>query len=441
LPGDKPLIADDVHRDLSRRFRMTRIHMVTGLAFLGPAWLSLIHAAEAITRGEWHHPSLLAAIHLFVVGYASNVVCGAILQIVPVVFQGRLYSIRLAYIQFVFMVLGSFSIPVGFLAKQWQIVTAGGTSVLIAFVLLFWNLGQTARTLKKRTEALGVMATFVFLFVTVLLGLGMASGNPPIDRVTLPVHIVIGVTGWFTTLILVLSPRLISFFVSSHSKKLRRSRPEFLLLAGISLVAIGFVLRVEGTVASLAMVMFLGGWILYFTGYLQLLINLYRHFRNRRRKEVEWTLKWIVGGLYGGILVLGVWAIVFTGFVQKWMLASSSLMDRITLSVTLLVIFGFLQWMIGAYMAKIMPFLRRMGRYSHGSAPETDQARKIRPPGVWDMLPRTPIVLALLGFAIGVVSLTAGVLIGQESLTLTGATTGTAAWVLYTAAMVVMYGR
>lgn len=435
------MIAADVHRGLSRRFRMTRIHMVTGLAFLGPAWLSLIHAAEAITRGEWHHPSLLAAIHLFVVGYASIVVYGAILQIVPVVFQGRLYSIRLAYIQFVFMVLGSFSIPVGFLAKQWHIVTAGGTSVLIAFALLFWNLGQTARTLKKRTEALGVMATFVFLFVTVLLGLGMASGYPPIGRATLPVHIVIGVTGWFTTLILVLSPRLISFFVSSHSKKLRRSRPEFPLLAGMPLVAIGFVLRVEGTVASLATGMFVGGWILYFTGYLQLLINLYRHFRNRRSKEVEWTLKWIVGGLYGGILVLGVWAIVFTGFVKKWMLASSPLLDRITLSVTLLVIFGFLQWMIGAYMAKIMPFLRRMGRYSHGSAPETDQARKIRPPGVRDILPRTPIVLALLGFAIGVVFLTAGVLIGQEALTLTGAATGTAAWVLYTAAMVVMYGR
>ena len=40
------------------------------------------------------------------------------------------------------------------------------------------------------------------------------------------------------------------------------------------------------------------GWILYLIGYARLLVDLYRHFLNRRRQEVEWVLKWILGGLY-----------------------------------------------------------------------------------------------------------------------------------------------
>ena len=427
---DKSSVAANVHRSLAQRFRITRIYMVTGLAFLGPAWFSLIRASEAITQGQWHDPSLLAAIHLFVVGYALTVVHGAILQIVPVVFQGRLHSIRLGYIQYVFMVLGSFSFPVGFLTKQWNIVAAGGISVLVAFLLLFWNLVQTARTLKKRTEALGTMVTFLFLLATAILGIGMALGYPLVGRATLPLHMVIGITGWFTTLVVVLSPRLMSFFVSSHYKKLRRSRPEFLLLIGMLAVVAGMALRADGTVTSAATGMLVTGWILYFAGYLQVLIHLYRHFRNRRRKDVEWVLKWIVIGLYGGLPVLATWAVVSSGFGSRWSFA-----------IMLLFIFGFLQWGIAGYMAKILPFLRRAGRVSHGAAPNTDQVSGKRLPSVQDMLPQTPTVTALLGFAIAAILLTVGVLTGLGTLTVAGAIMGTVAWALYATAMVVMYRR
>ncbi|AQS55775.1 hypothetical protein [Novibacillus thermophilus] len=426
----KPSIATAVQQHLAQRFRITRVYMLTGLVFLGPAWISLIHASVAISQNEWHHPSFLAAIHLFVVGFALTVVYGAIVQIVPVVFQGRLYSIRLGYVQYMFTVLGACSFPVGFLAEKWNVVAAGGCLVLVSFVLLCWNLGQSIRTLKKRTEALGITATFLFLLITVILGIGMSLGASLGNRSAWSIHIIVGVTGWFTTLILALTPRLMSFFVSSHYKKLRHSKPEFLFLGGMLAVVAGTALKDEGMGVSVAVGLSVGGWIVYGWGYFQLLMNLYIHFRRRRRQDVEWILNWIVAGLYGGFPVLGIWAI-----------ASSRLGDRWTLAVMMVLIFGFLQWCIAAYMAKIMPFLRRAGRYPHGTAPETDRGSRKRPPAIRDMIPKTPTVTALLGYATGAIFLLTGVLIGQAAFTLAGAIVGTVAWILYVAAMVIMYQR
>src|SRR5690606_35188737 len=98
----------------------------------------------------------------------------------------------------------------------------------------------------------------------------------------------------------------------------------------------------------------MAGWILYWIGYAEVLVDLYRHFRERRRQEVEWVLKWILGGVYGGWPVVAAWAFVSNGSDAAWMAA-----------ILFLSLFGFLQWNIAAYMAKIMPFLRWMGRYGH----------------------------------------------------------------------------
>ncbi len=423
---------------LGPRFRITRVFMLTGLAFLGPAWFSLVQAADALAQGRWLDPFLLSAVHLFVIGYSLTVVQGAMLQIVPVAFQGRLHSIRLGYLQYVLMVPGSLAFPVGFFAKRWDIVAAGGMLVLVAYSLLFWNLVQTARTLKKRTEALGIMTAFLFLLATVIMGIGMALGRPPAGQVTLPLHMVAGVTGWFTTLVVWLSPRLMSFFVSSRYPRLRRGGPGRLLFVGMLAVAAGMALRGGGTMTPVAMGILAGGWLLYLGGYLQVLIGIYRHFRERRRQEVEWVLKWILGGLYGGIGVLVLWAVVSSRFEKGWTLASGGFENSRTMSVMLLLIFGYLQWMIAAYMAKIMPFLRWMGRYGHGNPAGKTSGRR---PALSEMMPQKPTVAALLGFAAGAVMLALGACFGRGALTLTGAVLGTVAWVFYVSAMSVMYRR
>lgn len=430
-----PMSGGGTTEGLTPRLRLTRVHMVTGLIFLGPAWWCLVGAANAIARGTWSDPFLLAAVHLFVVGYALTTVQGALLQITPVAFQGRLYSIRLGYIQYVLMVLGTAAFPAGFLSGRWTVAAAGGLLVLAAYGLLLWNLAQTAGTLKKRAEALVLAPVFLFLPVTVLLGLGMAVGWPPPGPANLPVHMVIGVTGWFTTLILVLSPRLMSVFVSSRYPGLRRSGPAYLLFIGAALAGAGTALTAgtappAGKPAAPAMAVSAAGWLLYLGAYLFVLGDLCRHFRERRRPEVEWVLKWVLAGLYGGWPVMTIWALV-----------SGTPGGRRPLAAMLLSIFGFLQWTIAGYMAKILPFLRWMGRYGHGLVPVAARTPGQRLTGVREMMPRTSTVAALVGFAAGAVLLAWGALTARGGAALSGAVMGSAAWLLYVGGMAVMYRR
>ncbi|MEW9033204.1 MAG: hypothetical protein AB2404_10860 [Planifilum fimeticola] len=411
---------------LSSRFRITRVYMLTGVGFLGACWFFMILAAESLSRGRWIDSYLLAAVHLFVIGYAMVVVHGAMLQIVPVAFQGRLYSIRLGYVQYALIVLGAVALPLGFLVHMWRIAAVGGLLLILSTGFLLWNLGQTLRTLKKKGEALQLAAAFPFFFVTVLLGVSMSLGRFPAGGNTLPLHMMSGIVGWYTTLIILISPRLMSFFVSSRYKGLRKSGPGFLVLAGMAAALAGEALEAGGGFAASGGIS-AAGWILYLVGYAWVLVDLYRHFRHRRRREVEWVLKWILGGLYGGWPVAAAWAIASSGSLQANWAASGLLLS----------LFGFLQWNIGAYMAKILPFLRWMGRYGHHAAKDSSE----QVPALHEMMPRKMTIAALTGSAAAAALLALGTGLGRGALTVSGAALGTAAWVLYGLALIIMYRR
>ncbi|MCL6575234.1 hypothetical protein [Kyrpidia sp.] len=428
---------------LGPRFRITRVYMITGLVFLGATWALLVAAAPAIAQGAWADSFPLAAIHLFVVGYALTTVHGALLQITPVAFQGRLYSIRLGYIEYVLMVLGAVAIPLGFLCRLWMITAIGGLFVLGAFALLLWNLGCTARTLKKRGEALRSAWVFIFLLAVLILGVGMALGVPLLGRASLLLHMVAGVTGWFTTLILILSPRLIRLFVSSRHPGLERRGPELGLMAGTLLIAIGVSLVLApgpgagmglwGVAGSLSVGI---GWVLYLVAYGLLLFHLFQHLRYRRRRDLEWVIPWIAAGLAAGWPVTLAWGAVALGAE-----ASGRTVGPAFMGMMLLVVFGFLGWVIAAYMAKILPFLRWMSKYGHGLAPATRRAPGERLVGVRDMMPQVPTGVALLGFAGGAVLLAAGSWSGREELAWIGAVVGVLAWLVYAGAMWAVYRR
>lgn len=427
---------------LGLRFRITRVYMITGLAFLGPAWWCLIRAAPAIARGAWADPLLLAAVHLFVVGYALTTVHGALLQITPVAFQGHLYSVRLGYVQYVLMVLGAAAFPVGFLSGRWAVAATGGILVFAAYGLLLWNLGRTALTLKKRGEALRSAPVFVFLFAALLFGIGMALGVPLLGRASLLLHMVAGVTGWFTTLILVLSPRLIRVFVSSRHPGFERRGPELVLMAGALLIAAGVSLvpapgqgvskGLWGPGSFLVGV----GSVLYLIAYGSFLFHLFQHLRYRRRRDLEWVIPWIAAGLAAGWPLTAAWG------AAVWKAAGTGrTAGPMLLGMMLLVVFGFLGWVIAAYMAKILPFLRWMSKYGHGLTPVTRRAPGQRPVGVRDMMPKVSTILALLGFAGGAVLLAAGAWSGREEFARIGAGVGVLAWLVYAGAMWVMYRR
>ena len=80
-------------------------HEVTGLAALlfGMGWLT---ARPSLLATYHYNQSVIAATHLFVLGWICTVVMGSMYQLVPVALETRLYSERLAAVQFVCHVVG-----------------------------------------------------------------------------------------------------------------------------------------------------------------------------------------------------------------------------------------------------------------------------------------------------------------------------------------------
>ncbi len=68
---------------------------LAGLTGMAAALLVLIGHVGAVLRFQYGSAALLAATHLMTLGFVSMVMMGAMYQLVPVVFNVKLYSVRL----------------------------------------------------------------------------------------------------------------------------------------------------------------------------------------------------------------------------------------------------------------------------------------------------------------------------------------------------------
>ncbi|MBE3595584.1 MAG: hypothetical protein IMW86_00895 [Hydrogenibacillus sp.] len=422
---------------LRARFRLTRVYMGTALVFMLSAWLVMITAARPLAQGQMWAPSILGATHFFVLGYVLMTIQGAIMQITPVVFQGRLYSISLGYVQYVLMVLGSAGMGTSFLLGWTGGLGIFGSLILLALLLLFWNLARTLQQVQKKRDALRVLGAGIFLLWTVLLGLSfVAHGFISATVQSLMMHVTSGVVGGFTTLIVLLSPRLMTFFVSSRHKSTERfiRRSEGLLYLGLIFILSSPILEAGASGANLGLgawtVIGRLGWVIYLAGYALVLYRLYRHVQGRRRPQMEWILAWILGGLFGGWPLLGLWALAGQNGFQPPYGAG-----------LLLFVFGYVQWMVAAYMAKIMPFLRWMSRFDPTINPAIREKPRVTLPSMRAVMPKGLTIASLLAFLLGASGLSAGHLLAHATLAAIGALLGSLGSVCLILAVAIMYRR
>ena len=80
--------------------------MLLGLTALAIGGGSLI-ASPPLLATYHYSPAAVAATHLFVLGWICSIVMGAMYQLVPVALETKLYSERLARVQFVRLPPGS----------------------------------------------------------------------------------------------------------------------------------------------------------------------------------------------------------------------------------------------------------------------------------------------------------------------------------------------
>ena len=356
---------------------------MTGLLALcaGIVWLVV---QPSILATYHYNQNVIAATHLFVLGWICSVVMGAMYQLVPVALETKLYSEKLARWQFAFHVVGF--IGMVWMFRVWNMEQVGhfGSVLAVGVVLFVYNIARTLwRVPKWNVTATAVSAALAWISLTIILGLSIAAAKssneyesgsegsttgtvaallhglklgtaflrPFGGLSTMHAHAHLGGVGFFTMLIVGVSYKLIPMFTLSQVQSRGRAVGSVILLnvglAG-SFVTIlrhsplkpAFALMV---VAALAVY----GW------------ELKAILRARKRRALDWGIKYFLTAI---VLLLPLSALAV---VLSWPgLPQNTFTGQLENLYGFLGLIGVVTFAIMGMLYKIIPFLVWFGRYS-----------------------------------------------------------------------------
>lgn len=247
-------------------------YVVLGLlSFLAAPWVLLV-GERWLEGGMYRQPMMLAAVHLYALGWGSAVALGALQQMTAVVYATVLRSTRLAQAAFIPYALGLLGLVSGFvtlsrpeLSRPAFIVAAIGLPV--GAILVLANVALTLRTAQPTARGMlirpFVRASGGYLLVGFLAGAALAVNLTtgwlaPAWRTTFSAHVAAAVAGWFIMLVIGISYHLLTFFGFVDKKLVFRwpTAVRRLLHTGIGLAIVGAALPSLGQ----------GSWASTFTG-------------------------------------------------------------------------------------------------------------------------------------------------------------------------------
>jgi len=195
-------------------------YLYAALSFL-VATVLLSFSTGAFTQ-HFFHPQILAITHVMALGWGTMIILGASHQLVPVLIEGKLYSVALAYASFVLaatgiplLVYGFYFFDVGWPAQ------CGGILVNLAIVSYLVNLGYSmAKSKSENVHSVFIFMAALWLLLTTLVGLlllyNFTGTILPNDSVHyLPLHAHMGIVGWFLLLVIGVGSRLVPLFLIS----------------------------------------------------------------------------------------------------------------------------------------------------------------------------------------------------------------------------------
>jgi len=189
--------------------------------FLGLAGLVLAWQGDLVLASRWT-PAALAVTHLIVLGALAPVMCGALLQISPVLLGAPYPGVRLvARLTAAGLGLGSVLLGSGFLFSFPRLLLTGGVVVATALAVFLVGSYRALAKAAGRSEALwAVRLAVTALAVTVTLGLTLATAR--LGWWTLPqhlnwvdTHVAWGLGGWVGLLLAGIGMEIIPFFYLS----------------------------------------------------------------------------------------------------------------------------------------------------------------------------------------------------------------------------------
>jgi hypothetical protein len=247
-------------------------------------------------------PETLILVHVVAIGWLSLLMCGALLQFLPVLVAQPLHSNALALPALVSLVAGLAALILAFLQLDGRIAPAipffaiAAVLLIAGFALILWNLARTmAAAPTMPLPARFVVVGLAGVIFTVALGAtfalvlgGTVDYEPLVALMTagLPIHVVAGLGGWLTFTAMGVSYRLLAMFMLAPELEGATTKGA-LLLGAVALsiaIAAGILAVLFGGDPSLALLAALAIGVLALALYGADVLHLYRA---RKRRNIE----------------------------------------------------------------------------------------------------------------------------------------------------------
>ena len=358
--------------------RLPLAFMLTGLAALGVGTAWLIGSPPLLSTYHYN-PSAVAVTHLVVLGWVCSIVMGAMYQLVPVALETKLYSQRLAAVQFLCHTIGFLGMV--WMFRSWNLKQVGHFGSVMAFGigLFIYNIARTLLKAPKWTVvASAIAAALGWLALTVTMGLFIVAGKCASDALAdgttagpfsgtvqviggwmqrfeamgaMHAHAHLGAIGFFTMLIVGVSYKLIPMFSLSEIQNRRR--------AGFSVALLNL-----GLAGSFVTILLRSPWKLAFALVTVLALAVYAIelaaiLRARKRRVLDWGILSFLTAV-GFLLPLSALAVVLS-----WPgLPLNAFTGQLENLYGMLAFIGFISLALLGMLYKIIPFMVWFGVYS-----------------------------------------------------------------------------
>ena len=393
--------------------------MVTGLLalFSGAGWLVM---QPQILTVYHYNPPAIAATHLFVLGWICSIVMGAMYQLVPVALETKLYSERLAKIQFAFHVAGFAGMVLAF--RVWNLKFAGwfGAAFTVGVILFIYNIARTlARIPRWNVIAAAIVSALGWILLAVSAGLLLAAAKTghadfmfrfnPIGAMHAHAHL--GALGFFVMMLVGVSYKLVPMFTLGEIKNHRRALASVILLDLGLAGAFVSILRQNAwkPVFALAVIAAFAiyGW------------EMAAILRARKRRALDWGLTYFLTAL-ALLAPLSILALVLS-----WpKLPLNTFTGQLENAYGFVGIVGVISFAIVGMLYKIIPFLVWFGAYSQhiGRAKIPALAEmysaRLQQIGCWTFLAALPVMTSGILFSNAIAARSGCVLFAASLLTL-----------------------
>lgn len=382
-------------------------YLLAGLFFL-TLTIMLLFSVGALS-GHYFQPKILALTHIAALGWGTMIIFGALYQLLPVILETHLYSLKLSWLSLTFFVPGIILLVYCFWIFDPGLYMQTG-SVLVLTGIVFFNANVFFTVQHRKQESIFqefIITSCLWLTLTALLGTLMVFNfrfsflqKDHLNFLRLHAHM--GIAGWFLMLIIGVSAKLVPMFlVSKYQKKHLLSLSYYFINAALLSFLVDGYLQGIGFMTYIIVLLGAIGVSFY-------LFYLFRCFESRIRKEVDLPMTKTLFSfvfLSAGILTLP--------FLLYYHLRNDPFTVNISMLYGILIFMGWISSLVLGQTFKTLPFIVWLKHYGHLTG-------RVKTPVPAELINNLLLYIQFAAFILFLMAFTAGFILVSSALKFIG---------------------